>query len=121
MVLLVGGLIALWACSSTSPSPTTGLSGVVMRGPITPVCRVDTPCDAPFTATFSVQRSGRQIAQFRSDASGLFTVFLKPGDYTVVPPPDAPIISPAMQSKQVSVADSGTLTMVRLTFDTGIR
>ena len=120
-VVLLGGLMTLWACSSTSPSPTTGLSGVVVRGPITPVCRVDVPCDAPFSATFGVQRSGRQIAQFRSDASGQFTILLQPGDYTIVPAPDAPIISPGMQIKSVSVADSGALTMVRLTFDTGIR
>lgn len=99
----------------------TGLSGVVVRGPITPVCRVDVPCDAPFSATFSVQRSGRQVAQFRSDASGQFTVFLQPGDYTLVPAPDAPLLSPGLQIKSVSVADSGALTMVRLTFDTGIR
>jgi hypothetical protein len=99
----------------------TGLSGVVVRGPITPVCRADVPCDAPFSATFSIQRSGRQVAQFRSDVSGQFTVFLQPGDYTIVPAPDAPILSPGSQFKSVSVADSGALTMVRLTFDTGIR
>ena len=109
------------ACSSTAPSPSTGLTGVVVRGPVTPVCRVDVPCDAPFSATFNVERNGRRVTQFQSDTVGQFTVFLAPGSYTVVPNADAPVISPSLQTKSVMVADNGTLTVVRLMFDTGIR
>ena len=109
------------ACSSTAPSPSTGLTGVVVRGPVTPVCRVDVPCDAPFSATFNVERSGRRVTQFQSDTAGQFTVFLEPGTYTVVANTDAPVISPSLQTKSVTVADNGTLTVVRLMFDTGIR
>jgi hypothetical protein len=94
---------------------------VVVRGPITPVCRVDVPCDAPFSAGFIVQRAGRQVAQFQSDSAGQFTVYLQPGTYSVVPNADAPLISPTSQAKQVTVGDTGPLTVVRLTFDTGIR
>lgn len=111
----------LCGCASTTPSPVTGLTGVVLRGPVTPVCRVDVPCDAPFSASFIVQRSGRTVAQFQSDAAGQFTVFLPPGAYTVTPNADAPIILPSSQTKQVNVEDTGTLTTVRLMFDTGIR
>ena len=111
------------ACASAAPAPsaTTGLTGLVIRGPVTPVCRVDVPCDAPFSATFSVERSGRRVTQFQSDAAGQFTVFLAPGAYTIVPAADAPIISPTTQRKSVTVADNGMLTAVRLMFDTGIR
>jgi len=119
--LLLAGVAALGACASVGPSPTTGLTGVVIRGPITPVCRIDVPCDAPFSAGFTVQRAGRRVADFRSDASGQFTVFLAPGPYTVVPNSDAGIISPTSQTKSVTVADTGVLTVVRLMFDTGIR
>jgi hypothetical protein len=115
------GVGMMAACSSTAPSSSTGLTGVVVRGPVTPVCRVDVPCDAPFSATFSVERSGRRVMQFQSDAAGQFTVFLAPGTYTVVPNSDAPIISPSSQMKPVTVADNGMLTVVRLMFDTGIR
>jgi hypothetical protein len=94
---------------------------VVVRGPITPVCRVDVPCDAPFSAGFTVQRAGRQVAQFQSDSAGQFTVYLQPGTYSVVPNADSPLISPTSQAKQVTVGDTGPLTVVRLTFDTGIR
>jgi hypothetical protein len=120
-IVAVIASMAAAGCSNASLSPITGLTGVVSRGPVTPVCRVDVPCDAPFSATFTVQKSGRQVAQFRSDASGQFTVFLQPGGYIVVPAADAPILSPSAQAKSVSVADSGTLTTIRLMFDTGIR
>jgi hypothetical protein len=120
LALLAWG-IAGAGCSPDAPSPATGLTGTVTRGPITPVCRIDVPCDAPFTATFNVERSARRVAQFQSDASGQFTVFLAPGGYTVVPAADAPIIAPTGQAKPVTVADNGMLTVVRLAFDTGIR
>jgi hypothetical protein len=118
---LMAAVLSTPACSSMSPSPVTGLTGVVMRGPVTPVCRADVPCDQPFSAGFTVQKSGQRIAQFQSDASGRFTVSLAPGPYTVVPNADAPIISPSRQSKTVIVLDNSALTTVQLTFDTGIR
>ena len=118
---LIVAMPAIMACASTGPSPATGLTGVVLRGPVTPVCRVDVPCDAPFSAGFTVQKSGQRVAQFQSDASGRFTVFLAPGPYTVVPNADAPIISPSRQSKTATVLDNGALTVVQLMFDTGIR
>jgi hypothetical protein len=115
------GIGMMAACSSTAPSPSTGLTGVVVRGPVTPVCRVDVPCDAPFSATFNIERNGRRVTQFQSDTAGQFTVFLEPGTYTVAPNSDAPVMSPSSQTKSVTVADNGMLTVVRLTFDTGIR
>jgi hypothetical protein len=98
----------------------TGLTGVVLRGPIQPVCQVGASCDAPFAAIFTVQQGGRAITMFRSDANGQFEVMLAPGAYTVVPAPDAPVISPTSQGKPVVVGPQG-LTTVRLEFDTGIR
>jgi len=120
-VLLVACLAAAAGCTSVAPSATTGLTGIVTRGPVTPVCRIDIPCDAPFSASFIVQQNGRAVATFRSAQMGQFTVFLGPGGYTIVPNADAPIIVPTAQTRSVTVADTGTLTVVRLMFDTGIR
>jgi hypothetical protein len=103
-----------------SPTPTTGLTGVVLRGPITPVCQFDVACDAPFSAGFTVERDQRAVAHFRSNAAGHFTVRLQPGTYRIVPDADAPVISPTSQAKVVEVDQVG-LTEVRLVFDTGIR
>ena len=98
----------------------TGLIGIVVRGPVQPVCQVQVPCDAPFGASFTVEQNGRVVATFRSDAQGRFRVHLAPGSYLVVPGSDAPIISPSGQAKPVVVGPDG-LTSVRLEFDTGIR
>ncbi len=100
--------------------PSTGLSGIVMRGPITPVCQAQSACDAPFSASFTVQKGGRTVAAFRSDSLGHFDVQLSPGTYVVVPGADAPIISPTSQTRSVTVGTTG-LTAVQLDFDTGIR
>ena len=47
--------------------------------------------DAPFSAGFIVERNRDRVGQFRSDASGHFTVWLSPGAYRVIPNPDAPL------------------------------
>lgn len=119
-VVAIAAGVAASACAAGGPSPTTGLTGTVVRGPITPVCRINVACEAPFSAGFSVQQNGRCVAVFRSDPEGQFTVWLDPGAYAVVPDADAPLMAPQSQSKRVTVGDTG-LTTVRLTFDTGIR
>ena len=114
------GAVAAGCGGPTKPTLTTGLTGVVVRGPVTPVCQAGTPCDAPFAATFDVEQNGRSVAQFHSGSDGRFTVLLPPGPYTVVPGPDAPILMPQSQARSVQVLSSG-LTDVQLEFDTGIR
>jgi hypothetical protein len=91
-----------------------------LRGPVTPVCAVNVPCSAPFSAGFAVDRNGTPVAHFRSDNDGRFTVMLSPATYQVVPDADAPIITPTSQVKTVTVQGAG-LTTVTLEFDTGIR
>lgn len=103
-----------------SPTIDTGLTGVVVRGPIAPVCQIDRPCYAPFSAAFDVFENARRVAGFRSDAEGRFTVTLSAGAYRVIPAADAPIIQPLTQVRTVEVLSAG-LTQVRLEFDTGIR
>jgi len=117
-LLLVAGSAA---CDGpVSPTVDTGLTGVVVRGPVTPVCVVDSPCEAPFSAAFDVYQNVRRVGGFTSDADGHFTVKLPPGAYRVIPSADAPIIQPATQVKTVDVGPVG-LTEVQLQFDTGIR
>ena len=98
----------------------TGLVGQVLRGPITPVCRVDVPCDAPFSAWFDVLQGDALVTRFHSDSSGAFKVALAPGAYVLVPSDSAPLLHPGAQRKDVIVGPEG-FTHVRLDFDTGIR
>ena len=107
-------------CGAPTAPGDTGLVGTVVRGPVQPACQVDVPCDAPFSASFTVQQGDRVVAPFRSDAQGHFDVRVAPGTYIVVANPDAPIMSPRSQTKEVVVGSNG-LTTVLLHFDTGIR
>ena len=101
-------------------SLATGLAGTVTRGPITPVCLVGVPCDAPFAAGFTVRHGPIPVAvaHFTSDAAGHYRVLLVPGSYTVVPDSGAPVFPG--QAQQVTVEPVG-ITHADLAFDTGIR
>ncbi len=118
--LSASGGSAVMSCGGDDDAPSTGLSGVVRRGPTQPVCVEGSPCDEPFAARFTVLLDGRSVASFRSDAAGRFRVALPPDDYRVVPAPDAPLLAPSSQGKDVTVGRDG-FTEVALDFDTGIR
>jgi hypothetical protein len=60
------------------------LHGTVMRGPITPVCQVGKPCNAPMAGAVLVfRRNGVVAARARSDANGRYSVRLRLGTYAV--------------------------------------
>jgi hypothetical protein len=101
-------------------SLATGLEGTVTRGPITPVCVVGVPCDAPFAAGFTVRQGPIPVAvaHFQSDSAGHYSVLLVPGTYTVAPDSGAPVFPG--QALQVTVGPVG-MTRADLAFDTGIR
>lgn len=100
-------------------SASTGVEGTAFRSPMQPVCRLDEPCRAPFSARFEVRQGERVVTRFRSDAGGHFLVHLAPGTYTAVPDASAPLLARS-QVHEVTVGPSG-LTHVEWDFDTGIR
>ncbi len=116
-----GPVTGVLTFSKIPPPPTgsTGLEGVVRRGPITPVCQVNVPCDAPFSAAFLVWQGLRIAARFTSDTAGNYVVYLSPGSYTIVPDSGAPIF-PKGQTRPATVGPVG-ITHLDLEFDTGIR
>src|SRR5437660_9108912 len=125
-VLGLVSLIAALACSGPADPAgdlrgghDTGL-GQVLRGPVTPVCRVDVPCDVPFSAWFDVLQGDARVTRFHSDSTGVFKVALAPGAFVVVPNDSAPLMQPGAQRKAVIVGPDG-FTHVTLAFDTGIR
>jgi hypothetical protein len=126
--LVLVTVLALGCRSNTAPErPTpggglvssTGLEGTMRRGPTRPVCQVDQPCSAPFTAGFEILQGAQVIARFQSDAEGHFVIHLPPGSYMVAPDESAPVLARA-DAHEVTVGSSG-LTHVDLEFDTGIR
>jgi hypothetical protein len=82
---LVGLSAAVFAAVATaSAAPTLGgLHGTVKRGPITPVCRVGVPCDAPAAHIVLVFSDARVVSTTRTDASGGYRIKLPAGTYVV--------------------------------------
>jgi hypothetical protein len=59
------------------------LKGTVTIGPLTPVCRVGTPCDGPAPRVVLTFTSGIRSVHATTAADGTYTVRLAPGTYTV--------------------------------------
>jgi hypothetical protein len=78
-------LAAAVACgSATGSSVRTGLYGTVTKGPLTPVCTVDTPCDGPAGDMLLVfSRNGAVVARTRTRDNGTYRLALRPGRYVV--------------------------------------
>ena len=107
--------IALAAGCATGPEEgSVRLSGRVTRGPVTPVCRPDIPCEEPFAGDFDVERGGRRVARFRSGRDGTFAVWLVPDAYVVR------WVSGGF-GQGVEVHVEAPATTADLAFDTGIR
>ena len=119
LILIV--LFGLFARENNKEEITTGVEGIVYRGPISPVVIDGQVNDAPFSALFRVYNlKNKRIASFSSDAAGEFSVMLAPGDYKIIPDKSAPIISAESQIKEITVNPIG-ITNIDLYFDTGIR
>ena len=83
LAVLVAG-VACGAAAGTAQRPRTGLHGLVTRGPLSPVCGVETPCEGPapdLRLVFS--RNGVVVAQTTTRADGTYRIRLRPGTYAV--------------------------------------
>lgn len=119
IILIV--FLGLIACENNKEEITTGLEGIVYRGPINPVTMEGQVNDAPFSAIFRVYNlKNKLITSFSSNAAGEFTVMLVPGNYKIIPDNSAPIMSAESQVKEITVNPIG-ITNMDLYFDTGIR
>jgi hypothetical protein len=98
----------------------TGLHGIVVRAPTTPVCRVGVPCSAPAVGVVLIfSRDGREIGRTRTGARGSYAVSLAPGRYTVRLRV-APTIGTGLRPTVVTVPRTAP-PRVAFTVDTGIR
>ena len=83
MIALALTTLAL-ACTAAPATTASGLRGIVVRGPITPVCRVGVPCDEPAAGvTLVFSRSGRVVARTTTGQKGGYRLTLRPGRYGV--------------------------------------
>lgn len=104
----------------TALALVSGLHGIVMRGPTTPVCRVGVPCSAPAVGAVLVfSRSGQVAVRVRVGAGGRYSVRLRPGYYTVQVSP-VPRVGFGIRPARVHVV-LDVNARVDFSIDTGIR
>jgi hypothetical protein len=62
----------------------SGLHGVVMRGPVAPMCVAEQPCTQPAKdTTLLFSRHGHGVARAKTDNAGRYHLRLPPGSYGV--------------------------------------
>ena len=113
--LLAATLLAVPAATAATAS---GLHGTVTRGPTTPVCRAETPCDAPAAVTLVFARPAALPQRTRSAADGSYRILLRPGYYTVT----TTLSGPSHRTGPTHVhVRSGHVDKLDFSIDTGIR
>lgn len=72
------------AAPAVGATGESGLRGVVMRGPTSPVCRVDQRCEAPAANVVIVfSQAGHVVARTTTGPKGGYRIGLRPGRYVV--------------------------------------
>jgi hypothetical protein len=113
--------LALFLVSGAQATPVaSGLHGIVMRGPVVPVCVAEQPCSAPAkNITLLFSRNGQVVARSKTDLAGRYHLRLRPGTYavglTVMPR-----IGRGLEPDQVRVR-LGRYLRLDFSIDTGIR
>jgi hypothetical protein len=77
------GAIALALAAPAGGVTGSGLYGVVMRGPIVPVCSTETPCDAPAAGVRLFFARNGSVKSVVTSSLGRYRIVLVPGTYTV--------------------------------------
>ncbi len=113
--------LSLYSCTETEII-TSGLEGVIYKGPINPLEIIGQDNNLPFEALFHVYTLKRNqfIKSFSSNLEGRYKVLLNPGTYKIIADGTAPIMQPEFQIKEVTV-NFDEIIVQDLYFDTGIR
>ena len=118
--LVLSILSPIIAMAETSPSPNTGIEGVIFVSPSHggPV-RQDVPNTAPVAnVAFVVKKGEETITSFKTDGEGRFQVSLPPGHYTVTRNDSGSRIGRWRFEADVV---AGQVTKVQWTADSGMR
>ena len=106
---------------SLAGAASNGLQGTVYRGPITPVCRISEPCEAPAAGVLlEFRRGGVRIASARTDAAGKYRILIAAAIYTVVADERGPGRERSPFPRRVKVR-LGHIDKLDFRIDTGIR
>jgi hypothetical protein len=119
ILVVLLGVLALAASASATTKPN-GLWGVVIRGPISPVCTAEQPCSAPAKdVTLVFVRNGKVVRRATTNVKGRYRVRLPVGLYTVRLPAK-PRVGRGLEPVRARVAPA-RFRRVDFSIDTGIR
>jgi hypothetical protein len=111
---------AVLASSAGAATSSSGLRGLVTRGPIAPVCAAGQPCSEPAKNVMLVfSRNGRVVRRARTNDQGRYRVALAPGLYAVRLTPK-PSIGRGLEPVRARVVRA-RFRRVDFSIDTGIR
>jgi hypothetical protein len=124
LIAIVVVAATLGGATAIAGPSRSGLTGKVLRGPTTPVCRANTPCYAPFHGTLvftpTIAGAGPIVpVKVRTTTEGNYTVSLDPTRYQVSTATRSRF-GGAVKPATVSVPRSG-MKRVNFVIDTGIR
>jgi hypothetical protein len=119
IALLVVGAALGGTATASSSTIRSGLYGVVLRGPVRPVCMEGQQCDMPARGVqLTFHRNGRVIARVTTRQDGTYRVSLPAGTYRVTAQP-VPVIGRGLTPVRVSVP--ARFRKVDFHVDTGIQ
>lgn len=120
LVVVISGLALVVATGAQATTARGTLVGTVTRGPVTPVCAVEQPCDEPAANVTLVFSREQQIrGRVTTDRDGRYRIRLPAGTYVVR---RAVAAAPDRKLDPRSVlVRAGRLTRVDFSIDTGIR
>ncbi len=106
------------ALAAISIALTSGLHGMVVKGPTQPVCRKGQPCTAPAQVTLLFKRDAHTY-RTRSTAAGVYRITLPAGYYTVTTA-ERIGITPNLRPRRIHVRAAHN-DLLNFRIDTGIR
>ena len=118
LTLVGAAAVALSATGAAgiAASPASGVRGVVLRGPIAPVCAAEQPCTAPAKKVVLHFVGLYTSGWTRTDLKGRYSLALLPGSYTV----KIPSAKFGYRPRAVTVR-ANRMSVLTITIDTGIR
>jgi hypothetical protein len=120
LVVVISSLALVVATGAQATTARGTLTGTVTRGPITPVCVIEQPCDEPAAnVTLLFTRNGDVLGRAVTDMDGHYRVRLPAGAY-VVHRPSATGIDRKLDPNHVRVVARRT-ARIDFSIDTGIR
>ena len=120
VIVLLSSLALALAAGAQATMPRGTVAGVVTRGPITPVCAAEQPCDEPAAhVTLVFSHADREVARVTTGTDGRYRLRLPATTYQVR---RARSGAPDRKLEPHSVlVRAGRLTRIDFSIDTGIR